>query len=468
MTNDVIALTPTMPDPKTIVAGLFAGGPDLEVRTLADGAVVQLCAPDGRTLVSVEAPFLVHTPGEAQRLLGPDVTAPDVPFWWTEARASTAVEEADRLAGSFAGRLATVLGGSVWPPQAAHTDVVPVAPDETDGVPAPTPPAVDALTGSAAVVIQDRPVIAMTSWLSDALREAAANDRALTIVTPPHTTLTLPARFALHGHPNRWVVQLPGSGYYDGLSGAELHWQDEAFTPVRDADGATRVADSFRPAPDTGECQLILNIRTTHEPDERLVLGGALETAFRHLTGAPPAGWSTAEPVSLPWSTRQLTALARSRAPQPTWLVAVGHADSPAVATTTVTRTTAGVEEDITLTLGHGPDEAAPLDAIAPLAEALAAEHGLTSMLTSLRAARRDLTVPPRFEAPPAPVAFTLGPDAVRGIGLAHAAHPPLDAAPVRLGAAADPCLHYPLGGDGSDSSAWERLQQLMDHLKAA
>ncbi|WJV51255.1 DUF6177 family protein [Streptomyces flavofungini] len=223
------------------------------------------------------------------------------------------------------------------------------------------------------------------------------------------------------------------------------------------ADGATPVAESFRPAPDTGERQLILNIRTTHEPDERLVLGGALETAFRHLTGAPPAGWSTAEPVSLPWSTRQLTALARSRAPQPTWLVAVGHADSPAVATTTVTRTTAGVEEDITLTLGHGPDEAAPLDAIAPLAEALAAEHGLTSMLTSLRAARRDLTVPPRFEAPPAPVAFTLGPDAVRGIGLAHAAHPPLDAAPVRLGAAADPCLHYPLGGDGSDSSAWRR-----------
>ncbi|MFH9072812.1 DUF6177 family protein [Streptomyces alboflavus] len=485
MTKDVIALTSTMPDTKSIVAGLFAGGPDLEVRTVADGAVVQLCAPDGRTLVSVEAPFLVHTPGEAQRLLSPDVTVPELPFWWTEARASTAVEEADRLAGSFAGRLATVLGGTAWPPEAAHTDVVPVAPDESDAAsdesgrgqgqssraPAITSPAVDALTDKAAVVIQDRPVIAMTSWLSDALREAAAHDRALTIVTPPHTTLTLPTRIALHGHPNRWVVQLPdsesGSGYYDGLSGAELHWEGDAFVPVRDADGTTRVADAFQPAPDSGERQLTLNIRTRHEPDEHLVLGGALEASFRHLTGAPPAGWSTAEPVSLPWSTRQLTALARSRAPQPTWLVAVGTPSRPAMATVHVTRTTAGVEEDITLTLGYGPDEAAPRDAIAPLAEALAAEHGLTSMLTSLRAARRDLTVPPHFEAPPAPVAFTLGPDAVRGIGLAHAARPPLDTAPARLGPTAAPSLHYPLG-DGNDPSAWERLQQLMDHLKAA
>ncbi|GGR69521.1 hypothetical protein GCM10010252_04460 [Streptomyces aureoverticillatus] len=462
-----------MPDAKTVLAGLFAGGPDLEVRTLADGAVVQLCAPDGRTLVSVEAPMLVHTQGEAQRLLGPEVVAPDVPFWWTEARASTAVEEAERLAGSFAGRLTTVLGGTVWPPEAAHTDVVPVAPDESGGAPAATPPAVDALTDEAAVVIQDRPVIAMTSWLSDALREATIGDRGLTIVTPPHATLTLPTRIALHGHPNRWVVQLPdsgrpgSSGYYDGLSGAELHWQGGAFTPTRDADGTTRVAESFRPAPDDGERQLILNIRTRHDADEHLVLGGALEAAFRRLTGAPPAGWSTAEPVSLPWSLRQLTGLARSRAPQPTWLVAVGDPGRPALATVSVTRTTSGVEEDITLALGYGPDEAVPMDAVQPLAEALAAEHGLTSMLTSLRVARRDLTVPPRFEAPPVPLAFTLGPDAVRGIGLAHAACPPLDAAPLRFGSAADPALHYPLG-NGSDSVGWERLRELMDHLKAA
>ncbi|TGA85920.1 hypothetical protein E2651_41530, partial [Streptomyces sp. MZ04] len=124
MTKDVIALTPKMPDINTLLAGLFAGGPDLGVSSVNEGAVVQLCAPNGRPLVSVESPLLVQVSGEAQRLLGAEVTAPDGPFWWTEARASTAVEEGERLAGSFAGRLTAVLGGTVWPPDAAHTDVV--------------------------------------------------------------------------------------------------------------------------------------------------------------------------------------------------------------------------------------------------------------------------------------------------------------------------------------------------------
>ncbi len=158
MTKDVIALTPAMPDLRTLLAGLYAGGPDLGVSTMADGAVVQLCAPDGRPLVSVEAPLLVQVPGETARLLGD--TGQEAPVWWTEARASTAVAEAGRLAGSFAGRLATVLGGTVWPPEAATTEVVPLTTDMSAvPVPATGTPAVDVLTTTTAVVIQDRPLV---------------------------------------------------------------------------------------------------------------------------------------------------------------------------------------------------------------------------------------------------------------------------------------------------------------------
>ncbi|GAA2657759.1 DUF6177 family protein [Streptomyces vastus] len=467
MTKDVIALTPKMPDIHTVLAGLLAGGPDLGINTLAEGAVVQLCAPGGRPLLSVEAPLLVQVPGEAARLLGNEVSLPEGPFWWTEARASTAVEEGEQLAGSFAGRLAAVLGGTVWPPQAAHTDVVPLTPETATAAPAPdaAPPAVDVLTDKAAVVIQDRPFIAMTSWLADALRTATAEDRALQIVTPPTTCLTLPARTALHGHPNRWVIQDPDHGYYDGLSGAQLHWQGGAFAPTRDENGAASIAKAFAPASDSGERQLILSLRTRHPADQDLTLGRALETAWQHLTGTPPVGWSTAEPVNLPWNTRQLTDLARSRAPQPTWLITVGHPDRPALATLRITRTPAGVEEDITLTLGYGKDETAPLDTIAPLAETLTAQHGLTTMLTSLRTAHRDLTIPPHFETPPVPVSFTLGSDAVSDIGLAHARRPPLNLTPVQLGAAAAPALHYLLG-DGIDPRTWSTLQHLTQHLK--
>ncbi|MET9578910.1 DUF6177 family protein [Streptomyces massasporeus] len=463
MTKDVIALTPEMPDLPTLLAGLYAGGPDLGVNTTADGAVVQLCGPDGRPLVSVEAPILVQVPGETFRLLGHTVA--DGPVWWTEARASTAVAEAARLAGSFAGRLATVLGGTVWPPEAATTDVVPLTTD-VSAIPAPATgsPAVDVLTATTAVVIQDRPLIAMTSWLSDALRSAATAERALQIVTPPTARLTLPTRAALRGLPNRWVVQDAEHGYYDGLSGAVLHWKNGTFTPAHDEQGATSAAEAFIPGPDTGERQLILTLRTRHPAEEPLVLGHALETAFRHLTGAPPAGWSTAEPVNLPWSTRQLTDLARARAPRPTWLVAVGPPGRPALATVRVLRTPAGVEEDMTLALGYGSDEAPPLDAIQELATVLDAEHGLVTLLTTVRAARRDLTVPPSLEAPPVPVAFTLGSAEAEAIGQARAGHPPLGPSPTRLGFASRPALHYPLS-DGTDPDAWNTFQRLIRHL---
>ncbi|MEU8720448.1 DUF6177 family protein [Streptomyces antimycoticus] len=466
MTKDVIALTPTMPDVRTLLAGLYAGGPDLRVRTAADGAVVQLCTPDGNTLVSIEAPILIHTPGEPARLLGTGTTAPDTPVWWTEARATTAVPEAGQLAGSFAGRLATVLGGTTWPPEAATTDVIPLT---TDGPATPantTPhPAIDVLTDTTAVVLQDRPVIPMTSWLSDALRTAITSDRALHIVTPNTARLTLPTRNALGGHPHRWVVQDPHDGYYDGLSGAVLRWQNGTFAPTRTASGTTPVAPAFTNTTDTGERQLILALRTRHPADEQLILGRALETTWRHLTGTPPAGWSTAEPVNLPWSIRQLTDLARRRAPQPTWLIAIGHPDRPALATIRIARTPAGVEEDITLSLGYGEYEPPPLEAIPSLAEALTTEHALTSMLASLGHGPRDLTIPPHSATPPNPVALTLGPETVHEIGTHHAEHPPLNLTPTQLGPTSRPALHYPLG-DGTDDQTWTTLKHLTQHLR--
>ncbi|NBE55061.1 DUF6177 family protein, partial [Streptomyces boluensis] len=283
------------------------------------------------------------------------------------------------------------------------------------------------------------------------------------------TRLTLPTRAALGGHPNRWVVQDEACGYYDGLSGAVLRWQNGAFTPVRTPDGNAEVAQAFTEPATAGtqERQLILAVRTRHDPDEDLVLGGALEACWRALTGAPPAGWGTAEPINLPWSKRQLTELTRGRAPEPSWLAVVGHTDRPAIATLKISRTATGVEEEITLALGYGHDENPPLDAIEPLAATLAAEHGLTSLLTSLRTARRDLTLPAHLEAPPLPVSFTLGVDRVKEIGLARAGRPPLALKPSRLGPDRRPAMHYPLG-DGTDPTAWNDFQTLTQHLRSA
>jgi hypothetical protein len=474
MTKDVIALTQKMPDPLSVIAGLLSGGPDKLVGTEGEGAVVQLCDEQGRPLVSVEAPLLVQVRGEAERLLG--AREPEVPYWWTEARATTGVAEAEQLAGTFAARLASLVGGTAWPPQAATS----LAVVKTDGVSAvPTPaaaqPAVDVLTDKVAVVIQDRPVVAMTAWLSDALRAAAAAELGLQIVTPAGTRLSPAVRNSLPGWPSRWVVQDEKDGYYDGLSGAVLEWKNGLFVTVESPDATpqdprTPVADSFKQDlaenAAMGERQLAISFRAVHPADDRLVLGGALETVWREITGEPPAGWGTEEPANLPWSLRQLTDAAHERSPAPTWLVVVGTPERPGLATVRISRTKAGVEEDVTLAFGYGPGEEVPTGAVRTAAEALATRHDLQSMLVQIRKARRDLSVPPRFEGPGVPFAFVLGAEEVRAMPGDRARRTPLQEAPIPLGPRTRPALYYPLPGDPGDLSGWQDFEKLMRHLK--
>ncbi|KUL34930.1 hypothetical protein ADL22_29325 [Streptomyces sp. NRRL F-4489] len=472
MTKDVIALTSRMPDPWAMLAGLLSGGPDNLVDTAGEGAVVRLCDAEGRPLVSVEAPLLVQVQGEAERLLG--ATPPPVPYWWTEARATTGIAHAEELAGTFAARLATLAGGSAWPPEAARS----LAVVKTEGVTVASPPtagqpAVDVLTDKVAVVIQDRPVLAMTAWLSDAFRTAATAGLGLQVVTPPGTALSPAARDSLSAWPSRWVVRDERDGYYDGLTGAVLRWQDGMFAPAPSAeatadDPRTPVAASYKEVTATGERQLAVTFRTVHPADESLVLGGALESIWRELTGEPPAGWGTAEPANLPWSPRQITDLARERAPEPTWLVVVGGPDRPGLATVRISRTKAGVEEHVTLMFGYGAGEEPPVASLTGAAELLATRHHLQSMLVQLRKARRDLAVPPRFEGPGVPVAFVLGAEEVRQMPGDRARRTPLSPAPVPLGPTARPALYYPLPGNPSDLSGWQDFERLMRHLKGA
>ncbi|MGK5640427.1 DUF6177 family protein [Streptomyces sp. URMC 126] len=469
MTTDVIALTEGMPDPWSIMAALLAGGPEPGVRTAGQGAVLQLCDPDGAPLVSVEAPLRMGVRGEAERLLG--VPLADGTGWWTEIRAATGVPGAERLARAVAGRLTDLLGGAVWPPDASGD--VPEAGGLVDvsGVTAAEPPelpAVDVLTGQAAVILQDRPLIAMTSLLSEALRTSADADRGLQIVTPGHSRLSLPTRSLLTGPPLRWVVRDERCGYYDGLSGAVLGWRDGTFAPVADAHGRTLVADAFREVDRSGERQLVVAFRTCLPASEDLVLGGAVEAAWQTLTGAPPAGWGSAEPAGLPWSREEATSLARRRSPRPTWLVVVGAPDRPAVATLRVDRTPEGVAEDVTLALGYGPGERPPVEALPELADTLASRSGLRSLVCHLRPARRDLSVPPRFEAPPVPVAFALGSEGIRSVGFGHAARAPLAGSPLRVGPPGRPGLYYPLGDGSSHGDGWAALERLTRHLRGA
>jgi hypothetical protein len=110
VTHDVIALCERQPDTGTTLAALQACGPDLRVAAVERGSLVQLCAEDGRALVTVEGARLVQVPGEVQRLLGVE-DAPH-PAWWVEARAVD--PGAAAIARRFAAALLSETGGVSW------------------------------------------------------------------------------------------------------------------------------------------------------------------------------------------------------------------------------------------------------------------------------------------------------------------------------------------------------------------
>jgi hypothetical protein len=112
---DVVALVDGRPSYQDVLAGMVAAGPDWLVREVSDGAVLQLCDPDGQPLASLEAPILIQVPGEVERLLGAEVSGVQTPVWWMEVRA-TPQEGAPELADRYAATLVERLGGQVWKP----------------------------------------------------------------------------------------------------------------------------------------------------------------------------------------------------------------------------------------------------------------------------------------------------------------------------------------------------------------
>ncbi|ASU82224.1 hypothetical protein CDO52_04980 [Nocardiopsis gilva YIM 90087] len=118
MTYDVVALVRQDPDMRALVDAMVDAGPDLRVRGVGGGAVVQLRDDDSAPLVSIEAAQRVDVPGEVGRLLGAETAArmPD-PCWWVEVRASSAARgttDTAALAHRFADALVERLGGTVW------------------------------------------------------------------------------------------------------------------------------------------------------------------------------------------------------------------------------------------------------------------------------------------------------------------------------------------------------------------
>lgn len=110
VTEDVIALCRRRPEIEQSVGALLAAGPELWVRPIVRGELVELVDDAGFSLLTVECPLLVRVPGEVRRLLG-EVEDAEAPLWWVEIRAASAREGAAGAARRFAEHLVRDLGG---------------------------------------------------------------------------------------------------------------------------------------------------------------------------------------------------------------------------------------------------------------------------------------------------------------------------------------------------------------------
>jgi hypothetical protein len=115
MTADVIALCRNQPNIHQALEALLAAGPQLRVRAFDHGGLVQLCDNDENTLITIEGPTLVHTAGEAQRLLDPELASVPHPVWWIEAHAVRNNPAAVGIAHRLAETLTRSTGGITWP-----------------------------------------------------------------------------------------------------------------------------------------------------------------------------------------------------------------------------------------------------------------------------------------------------------------------------------------------------------------
>jgi hypothetical protein len=327
-------------------------------------------------------------------------------------------------------------------------------------------PAVDFLTDRVAVVMQDRPVVPLSSWLADVIRICAENGKGLQLITPGASRLTTALHAALDGPDTRWVVNTP-DGHHDGRSGRPLGWTGDAFAPL---DPPT-LAPHFTNGSPPPAWHLTITLQVRHRVSEHVLLGGALGQLIARLTGQPPVGWGTAEPATQPWDRQGLTELCRERAPRRTWLCAVGAAarddqavvSGPVLATMVVSRPPDSVVETIRCTAVHTGELEA--EALTQAVRELAAGYDIRQLLVQQAPGQADTTRASYWTGPATPLALLAGPEAIAG-------RPESDVADIgalmtaRLGDKARAAYWYVLHAYGEDpAQAWSRLEQVVAHL---
>ncbi|OOC55573.1 MULTISPECIES: DUF6177 family protein [Nocardiopsis] len=474
MSHDVVALLAESPGRRSLMDALAAAGPDLRVRLIAEGTVVHLRDGSGRLVLAVQAAQRLAVSAEADRLLTDGISdgLPAQPLW-VEVRATEPPgTDTAATARRFAHALVERHGGVVWEPESR------LPRDDAHLLGATDHPAVSVLTARNAVLVQDRPLVPLSSWLVDALAEHGRRGLGLQLVTPSTSLVTHALRWFLSRPGATWAVRAPDGRHYDGFNGLPLVWDPATgFVPDPGVDAGEGPNEAFRASADEDlGTHLHVDLRVDHPVDEHLELGGTVELLAEHLAGAPPAVWGVCEPLSRAWDAAQVTAMARHRSPRETLLAFTGRPGSareavgvreegvrPFAGSLRVSRTPSGVRERILFSVGHRSGEEPDLEALTPLVRELASRDGLRSMTVHRALGRADLAYAPRWAGVSVPVGLAVGSEGVLEAGRRRALAAPV--AGTAFGSPMTPLVWYRIG-DGVEADGWDRFRELMDHLR--
>jgi hypothetical protein len=334
-------------------------------------------------------------------------------------------------------------------------------------------PGVDLITEKVAVVMQDRPVVGMSAWLSDVLTSAKMENRDVQLITSTDTKLTWPVRSMMFaGLYSRWVVTAKDGESFDGLSGSRLKWDGEMFVARSLARPGEQNSD-LHPEFVVQEQpfgHLQLTVRVRHKPVAGIVLGQVAERLFTATTGAGPAGWATSEPVTQPWNRTALTDYCRDRAPDPTWLVLAGQPGpefKPAIGTLELRRTKSGLDETVTMAVAQPGMDFPSLTSIGDLIDDVADNAELISAMVMGANGAADASYLPRFGGVACPIGLAVGNEAVQASSVAELLKVEGIDNAMAIGPAHAPAIWYPIGG-GRGPGDWEKYAAVMKKIVPA
>lgn len=324
--------------------------------------------------------------------------------WWTEVTGPTdrpvpAYDAPQLLVRLVAEAIAGATEGSALRLSAASVPTDRSRPETRDAPPpSPSPyadPPADMVNEAVAVLVQSRPVVALTPWLVNNHVWAQAHDRQFVLLTPAATELTLAAWSYLQNTDAAWVVDA-GDSMFHGLVGLEVEWSGVAFELTE------RVHPAFTPA--AGDrWHVLVEAETTHPYTDSARIGAFSRDLLASVGLQAPARQGLMEPPEAAFDVAELTTYARTLSPRPSRFVLQGPGWE---AVCEAVPQPVGVVERLTVSATPGPE---PLGG--PILDGFldrARDVGAETALLGYRRAGAEGQVPSRLTGPTVPAALHL------------------------------------------------------------